>query len=277
MQHIDNQRKQKYNKSKMSRKRYLILIIVVMLALVSALFLFKNGEQIIVFFSGTGMKVPATEIIKDFSKKTGINVDVHFEGSSILRQHIERYGDADVFMSGDRENIDILINKGLVKESSFIAWHIPVILVPSEKREKIKGLNDLSKKDIRFVMANPKLAASGRMAYDAISRHPMSREILKNIAAYSSSTQESLKIFWDLYKNGQADAVIEWDVMVHVPEGKRLFVVPFEKEYEIRDSIMIALIKKSRNPDISKKFYDYLKKEGTEVFKRYGYNTEAQK
>lgn len=258
----------------MSRKRNLV-IIVVMLAFVSVLFLFNKDEKTIVFFSGAGMKVPVTEIIKDFSEKTGIKVDVHFEGSSILRQHIERYGDADIFMSGDKENIDILINKGIIKESSFIAWHIPAILVPTENIEKIKGLNDLSKRDIRFVMANPRLAASGRMAYEAISMHPRSRDILNNVAAYSSSTQESLTIFRDLHQKGQADAVIEWDVMVHVPEGKGLFVVPFEKEYEIRDSIMIALLKKSRDPYISKRFYEYLKKEGIEVFKRHGYNTEA--
>lgn len=272
---MDIYQKRKYNKIMVLSKRYLIIIIVVVLALISSLFLFDKEEKIIVFFSGAGMKVPVTEIIKDFSEKTGIKVVVHFEGSSILRQHIERYGDADIFMSGDRENIDILINEGFVKESSFMAWHIPAILVPSENIEKIKGLNDLSRKGISFVMSNPRLAASGRMAYEAISRHPMSREILNNVAAYSSSTQESLKIFRDLHEKGQADAVIEWDVMVHVPEGRGLFVVPFEKEYEIRDSIIIALLKKSSNPDISKIFYDYLKKEGREVFKRHGYNTEA--
>ncbi len=261
----------------MSRRIYPIFIIIAIFSLISVLFLFKERKHVVVFFSGTGMKIPASEIIRDFSKKTGIDVDVHFDGSSILREHIEKYGDADVFMSGDKENIDILINKGLVKESSFIAWHIPVILVPSENRQKITGLNDLLKKDIRFIMANPRLAGSGKIAYEAISRHPMSHEIFKNIAAYSSSTQESLKIFWDLYKKGQADAVIEWDVMVHVPEGKGLFVVPFEKEYEIRDYITVALMKDSRNTDSSKKFYDYLRKEGIEVFKRYGYNTEVQK
>lgn len=47
------------------------------------------------------MKVSVTEIINDFSEKIEIKVDVHFEGSSILRQHMI-YVDADIFMFGDK-------------------------------------------------------------------------------------------------------------------------------------------------------------------------------
>jgi len=237
----------------------------------------RKDDSFVVFFSGAGMKVPASEIVKDFTDSTGINVNVHFDGSSVLRQHIETYGDADVFMSGDKKNMDILAGKGLVKESAFIAWHIPSILIPPENRDRIKGLSDLAKSGIRFVMANPAQAASGRLAKEAISRHPKAEEILGNVAAYGSSTADSLARFRDLYKKGGADAVIEWDIMVHVPEGKGLLVVPFEKEYEIRDSIMLGLLKTSGSPETSKKFYDYFRTEGLKVFKKHGYNTEAGK
>ncbi len=255
--------------------KYIIPVVL----LIAAFLIFRPGreDRFVVFFSGTGMKAPASEIVKDFTDLTGISVDVHFDGSSILRQHIEIYGDADVFMSGDKANIDALVKKELVRESSFIAWHIPFILIPPENRERIKGLNDLSKKGIRIIMSNPAHAASGRLAKEAISRHPKAEEILGNVAVYGSSTADSLARFWDLYGKGQADAVIEWDVMVHVPEGKGLLAVPFEKEYEIRDFIMLALLKTSGNPEISKKFYDYFRTEGLKVFKKHGYNTEAGK
>lgn len=64
--------------------------------------------------------------------------------------------------------------------------------------------------------------------------------------------------------------------MVHVPEGNGLIIVPFEKEYEIKDSIMLAILMMSKSPEISKKFYDYFRTEGIKVFKRHGYNTEAK-
>jgi molybdate transport system substrate-binding protein len=258
-------------------KKYMVPIIISLLTLLAAFFFLMNRKdhQFIVFFSGAGMKIPVNEIVAGFTASTGIRVDVHFEGSSVLRRYIELYGDADLFMSGDKENIDNLIRSGLVKESAFIAWHIPSILIPPENKGKIKGLDDLAKKGVRFIMSNPKQASLGMMVDEMMRRHPKGKDISRNVAVYGSSTQDDLKLFWDLYKKGKADAVIEWDVMVHVPEGKGLLIVPFEKEYEIKDALMIALLRTSKHPAGAKRFYDYFRTEGIKVFKKHGYATEA--
>jgi molybdate transport system substrate-binding protein len=259
-----------------TRKNVMPVVISLLILLAAFFFLFaRKDDRFVVFFSGAGMKIPVSEIVKDFTDLTGITVDVHFEGSSVLRQHIETYGDADLFMSGDKENIDILVKEGLVKEIAFIAWHVPSILVPLENKERIKGLDDLAKKGVRFVMSNPEQASLGKLVTDIILRHPEGKEIIGNVAVYGSSTQDDLRLFWDLYKKGEADAVVEWDVMVHVPEGKGLVVVPFEKEYEIKNSLVIALLKTSGNPGKAKLFYDYFRTEGIKVFKKHGYSTEA--
>lgn len=264
----------------MIKKNYIIscIIILILALLTSSLYLYKKTDnRYVIFFSGAGMRVPASEIVNSFTHTTGISVNVHFNWSSILRRSIEVFGNADVFLSGDKRNIDILADKGLVKESSFIAWHIPAILVPPEKWESIKGLNDLAREGVRFVMSNPKLAASGRLASEAISKHPKAADILKNVVIYGASTDDTLKLFNELYKKGEADAVIEWHEMIYTPEGNGLLSVPFEKEYQIRDQIIIALLNSSNNPRISKKFYDYFKTNASDIFKKYGYNTEAEK
>jgi ABC-type molybdate transport system substrate-binding protein len=166
------------------KKNFFGIIIILLIVIAAIMVLFKGeDERSIVFFSGAGMKVPASEIVKNFTDLTGISVDVHFEGSAILRRYIETYEDADLFMSGDKKNMEMLIQKGLVKEHSFIAWHIPSILIPPENKNKIKGLNDLAQKGIRFVMSNPEQAASGRMAHEAISRHPWAKDILGNVSS----------------------------------------------------------------------------------------------
>jgi molybdate transport system substrate-binding protein len=258
-------------------KKYAVLVVISLVTLLAAFFfsLNRKDRQFIVFFSGAGMKIPVNEIAAGFTDSTGIRVDVHFEGSSVLRRYIEVYGDADLFMSGDKENIDALIRGGLVKESAFIAWHIPSILIPPENKEKIKRLDDLAAKGVRFVMSNPKQASLGMMVDEILRRHPRGKDISRNVAVYGSSTQDDLKLFWDLYKKGKADAVIEWDVMVHVPEGKGLLIVPFEKKYEIKDALMIALLKTSKHPAAAKRFYDYFRTAGINVFKKHGYATGA--
>ncbi|MBI5640088.1 MAG: molybdate ABC transporter substrate-binding protein [Nitrospirae bacterium] len=260
-------------------KNGLLITSIVLLFIVSAAIFFyqaKERERFVVFFSGAGMKIPVSEIVRDFTEKTGIKVDVHFEGSAILRQHIETYGGIDLFMSGDKKNMDILTEKGFVRESRFIAWHIPSILIQPETGGKIKGLNDLAKEGVRIVMSNPQQASLGRLVNDMLKRHPQGSDILNNVVVYGSDSQDDLRLFRDLHGKGKADAVIEWDVMAYVPEGKGLAVVPFEKEYEIKDQLALALLKASRNPEMSRKFYDYFKTEGISVFKKHGYNTGAR-
>ncbi|KAF0143220.1 MAG: molybdate transport system substrate-binding protein, partial [Nitrospirae bacterium] len=243
------------------------------------LFLFfpRKEQRFVVFFSGAGMKIPVSEIVKNFTALTGIKVDVHFEGSAILVQHIKAYGDADLFMSGDKKNMDILIKDGFVRESIFIAWHIPSILVPPENRKNIKGLNDLARKGVKFVMSNPAQASLGRVVRNMFQRHPKGNDILNNVVVYGSDSQDDLRLFRDFYKEGRADAVIEWDVMTRVPEGKGLMVIPFEKEYEIKDSLSLALLKTSKKPEIARRFYDYFRTEGIKIFKKHGYNTGVGK
>lgn len=260
------------------QKKYVIPLIVSLLVLLAALFSLtdRRDSRFIVFFSGAGMKVPVSEIVRDFTDKTGIKVDTHFEGSAILRQHIETYGGIDLFMSGDKKNMDILAEKGFVKESAFIAWHIPSILIQPETSGEIKGLNDLAKEGVRIVMSNPQQASLGRLVNDMLKRHPKGSDILNNVVLYGSDSQDDLRLFRDLHKKGRADAVIEWDVMAYVPEGKGLVVVPFEKEYEIKDPLTLALLKTSGNPEMAGKFYDYFKTEGKKVFKKHGYNTGAR-
>jgi molybdate transport system substrate-binding protein len=256
------------------------LIVIALLAIVfAAIFFYQRNkeERFIVFFSGEGMKVPVSEIVNDFTDKTGLRVDVHFDGSAILRQHIETYGGVDLFMSGDKKNMDALAEKGFVKELTFIAWHIPSILVPPENSEKIKGLNDLAKEGVRIVMSNPQQASLGRLVNDMLRRHPKGGDILNNVVVYGSDSQDDLRLFRDLYEKGEADAVIEWDVMVYGPEGKGLIVVPFEKEYEIKDPLTLALLKTSGDPKISRKFYEYFRTEGIKAFKKHGYTIEAVK
>jgi molybdate transport system substrate-binding protein len=260
-------------------KKYVVPILLALFFLIAAFFFLSNRKKdhFIVFFSGAGMKIPVTEIAANFTGRTGIHVDVHFEGSSVLRRYIEVYGDADLFMSGDKENIDTLVKSGRVKESTFIAWHIPSILIPPENKEKIRGLDDLARKGVRFVMSNPRQASLGMMVDEMLRRHPRGKDILGNVAVYGSSTQDDLNLFWNLYKKGKADAVIEWDVMVDVPEGKGLLVVPFGKKYEVKDALTIALLTTAHNPGAAKRFYDYFRTEGLEVFKKHGYSTEADR
>lgn len=255
------------------RSYHYYLIAIFIIALTVGIFsLTGQKKKSILFLSGAGMKVPVNEIAANFEQETGIEVQTQFDGSSILRDYIFDFNAGDIFLPGDKKNLDILSENGLVIESSFIAWHVVAILVSPEAKERIKGLDDLAEQGVRIAMSNPKLASLGRIVTkNIIERHPKGGDILKNVVVYGSSSQDVLK----LYREGGIDAIIEWDVMAATSEGKGLIVVPLEKPYQVKDELFAGLLTSARDPKVAKKFYDYLVTKGKKVFHKHGYNIDA--
>jgi molybdate transport system substrate-binding protein len=233
----------------------------------------KKTKPTVLFFSGSGMRAPVTEIIKNFSEQTRIPVNVYYEGSRNLSEYIDTYGDADLILPGGLAAIEDLRRKGLVKESALVALHIPAILVPQSKKGSIRGLDDLAAKGVRIVMANPSQAASGKLIYEALKKHPKSKQIFANIVAYGSSTNDTMRVFTELYKKGQADAVLEWDIMARDPEWKGLAVVPFDKKYAAKEYLKIAILNTRKEKIDARRFYEYFRIEGVKVFQKHGYKT----
>jgi molybdate transport system substrate-binding protein len=249
----------------------LLAIILIVLA-IGAFFSTGRQDKSLLFLSGAGMKVPVNEIIANFERETGIKIQTQFDGSAILRDYIVDFRAGDIFLPGDKKNLDILAAQGLVSENAFLAWHVVAILVAPEARERIKGLADLAEPGVRIAMSNPQLASLGRIVMkNVIEQHPRGRDILKNVVVYGSSSQDVLK----LYRAGGIDAIIEWDVMAATPEGKGLIVIPLEKPYQVKDQLFVGRLTTARDPQLAKRFFDYLITNGKEVFRQHGYNTEV--
>lgn len=243
-------------------------LILAIVAVAVLMLLPERKKPYLIFLSGAAMKVPVTEIAGNFEKETGIKVHTVFEGSLTLMDYILNFRTGDVFLPGDKKVLDSISEKGLVKENSFVAWHKVGILISPRYKGEIDSLDDLSRRGVRLAISNPEMTSLGKLVNERIlNRHPRGREILSNVVFFGSSTEEIL----GMYREGNIDAVIEWEVMAHVPEGKGLIVVPIEEEYSIRDAFHIALLKTSHNPELAKRFYDYFAHEGKEIFRKYGY------
>lgn len=231
----------------------------------------KQQKQQITFLCGAGMKAPVTDIVETFERETGIKVQTVFDGSSTLREYIIEFNSGDVFLPGDKANLDVLQEKRLIKKSSFLAWHVVAILVAPELKEEIKSIDDLAKDGIRLAISNPRLASLGRVFMDRIiSSHPLEKDILRNVVVYGSSSQDVL----DLYREGEIDAILEWDVMAATKEGQGLVVVPIAEQYRVKDELRVGLLTTSKNSDLARKFYDYLLTYGKDFFRKYGYNID---
>ena len=255
------------------RPYHYYLIVIIIIALTVGFFTTKTTQnnKTILFLSGAGMKVPVEEITATFKQETGIEIQTQFDGSSSLRNYIVDFKTGAIFLPGDKKNLDKLSEQGLVVESSFIAWHVVAILVAPEAKNHINKLDDLAKPGVRIAMSNPKMASLGRIVTkNIIDKHPRGKDILANVVVYGSSSQDVLK----LYKEGGIDAIIEWDVMANTPDGKGLSVIPLEKPYQVKDELFAGLLTTARNPEVAKRFYEYLNTQGKEIFRKHGYDID---
>lgn len=258
----------------MKKNHKIILVAVAFLAAVMSSGYFFHAappSPSIKFLCGAGMKTPITEIIQNFETETGNKVHVFFEGSAILNEYISTFRSGDLFLPGDKENLDILQKQGLVTDSSFLAWHTGAILIPPSLKDRIRGVDDLAGEGVRLAMPNPRQTSLGRLVMkNIINRHPAGDRILGNIVVYGSSCQDVL----DRFRESNADVLFEWDVMATTPEGQGLIVVPIAGPYQVKDPMHLGLLATARNPTLARQFYAYLLTKGREVFRKHGYNVE---
>ncbi len=254
-----------------AKKTYHLLFGLFVALLTTAALCIHSAAQppSLLFLSGAGMKEPASQIAADFEQQTGIKIQTHFDGSSILRDYIIKFKTGDIFLPGGQKNLDILGKRRLVKRKAFLAWHVVAILVSPQAADKISSLDDLSKPGIRLAISDPRQASLGRLVMEKIIRiHPKGQAILNNIKVYGSSSQDVLR----LYHQGNIDAVIEWDVMAQTPAGRGLIVIPLQKPYQIKEPIEAGLLTTSKHQKLAEHFFQYLTTSGRKIFRQHGYN-----
>ncbi len=257
----------------MNQQRVTILAcFLVPAVLLAVLLAFPRQEQpALLFLCGAGMKAPVTEIVREFEAQSGIRVQTQFDGSCILRDYILTFRSGDIFLPGDADNLRQLEERGLISENAFLAWHRVAILLSPSMKGTITSLDDLARPGIRIAMSNPRLASLGKLVMRRIiDRHPEGRAILDNVKAYGSSSQEILR----LYRRGGINAIIEWDVLAHTPEGRDLVEVPITGPYQVIDPLRAGLLATSRNPEAARRFYRFLLDRGRQIFQKHGYDID---
>src|SRR5215210_8873043 len=84
----------------------------------------------------------------------GVKVKQSFESSSTLLAQIQQGAPADVFASAAEEEMNTAVKDGLVKgRPEVFVKNREVIMVPKDNPANIKSLEDMSKPDIKLVLA----------------------------------------------------------------------------------------------------------------------------
>lgn len=227
----------------------------------------KKAESLLVY-SGAGLNKPMNEIGQKFKEKYGVEIQYTYAGADQLLSQIELSGKGDAFIPGSALYYDNAKKKGLVGEKHDVAYHIPVIAVPKENPNKIETLEDLAKPEVKVALGDEKTCAIGKCAKKILEKNKLYDKVMKNVVTTTATVNE-LVVHTSMK---QADASIIWeDNVINVSDIK---TIQIPKEKNTIKTIPIAVVEKSQNKEMAKKFVEYVSSdEGKSIFNKYGFKS----
>jgi molybdate transport system substrate-binding protein len=214
-------------------------------------------------FAGAGMRLPLDVIGKEFEKHYHVQVVYDYEGSGRLGNKILAGQRPDVFISGAERWAKILKEKDYVRSYAPIAYHIPVIITPLGN-EKVNGLKDFLRKDVRLVLGDPKACAIGKVGQKIFKKAGLSEDKMQIVARGVTVKQ---LVHWIEGKN--ADASIVW--YADAVQSGKVRIVPIPKEINCIAMIPVCAMTKTPHPKMAEKYIMFLLTEGKKIFAQFGF------
>ncbi len=227
----------------------------------------QDAEPLIVY-AGKGLKFPMEDIKERFEQQTGLRLSINYAGSQTLLSTIRKTRIGDIFIPGSSAYIKEAGD--LVARSYFVAPHVPVFAVASEKRGTLRSYADLLKPGVKIAVGNRDMAAIGRVTEGILKNTRPEQSFQSNIMVTASTVNELLS----LVASAKVDAALVWKDMLTWEMAKDLASIAIPAEQNSVKDIFVGVLSTSANPDDSLRFAEFVSTEGKTIFAQHGFVTE---
>lgn len=247
------------------------------LALASFAFASALTAQTITVAAAANMKYAVTDIAKEFSKDTGIDVKIITGSSGKLTQQIMSGAPYDAFLSADVEYPAKLSQGGYATTASQVYAFGTLILWSATGADLSKGVVVIADPSVKKIaLANPKTAPYGIEAMNAMKYYKVADD-----AAGKIITAESISQVGAYVTTKAVDVGFMAKSIVLAPEMKNVgkWVEVDDKAYNTIDQAMVGLKNGSpENQIAAKKFLRYMSSpKAITILKANGYNIPKTK
>ncbi len=227
------------------------------LVLASLAFASALAAQTITVAAAANMKYAVTDIAKEFSKDTGIDVKIITGASGKLTQQIMSGAPYDAFLSADVEYPVKLANGGYTTTPAQVYAYGTLILWSNTGADLSKGVAVVADPSVKKIaIANPKTAPYGIEAMNAMKYTKVADDAAGKIITAESISQVGAYVTTKAVDVGfMAKSIVLAPEMKNV--GKWVEVDP--KSYNTIDQAMVGLKNGSpENQIAAKKFLRYM-------------------
>lgn len=224
----------------------------------------SQGTTLLVY-AGAGLKGPLDEIGADFTKKTGIVIQYNYGGAGTLVPQMNLTKKGDVFIPGSTVEFATAKSQGLVNDSQYIAYHIPVIVVQKGNPKNITSLADFAQPGLKVGLGDANATAIGKASAKMFKALNITAAVEKNVVTRTPTVNE----LTTAVKTGQVDAAV-LTLDQYDPATMDKIDIPL--------SLNVVLIVPagattfSQNTDAASQFVDYVASdEGKAIFAAHGF------
>lgn len=216
-----------------------------------------NDPKPLTVFAASSLTEAFGEIAAAFEvSHPGVDVELNFAGSQILRMQIEEGAPADVFASADFAQMEPLAKAGDVGTPAEFAKN-RLVVVASRKSELVKALEDLSKPHLRIVVAG-RTVPIGEYTAQVIAKINNAKIAGKHFAARFASNvvsrETNVRAVLSKVMLGEADAGIVY--FTDVGDAEDILVIEIPEEVNAVAEYPIATVRASKFPELAQEFVD---------------------
>lgn len=218
----------------------------------------------IVVSAAASLKNCLEEIFPEYEKQSGNKVFLNLGGSGTLRTQIEKGAVVDLFISANEKNVEILVEKNIVKKEntySFLSNSIILVKSPYSKSE-INSIEELKNSDVYIAIGNPDTAPVGTYTLQA----------LKNLGIFDTLNSEKIIYAKDVTATAQYVDMGEADFGIIYDSDKNRMknpVVVGKFPANSHEQIIYSLALMNNNKETEELFK--FMKEKKEIFQKHGF------
>jgi molybdate transport system substrate-binding protein len=206
------------------------------------------------------------ELCSQFTEQTGIKFARTLAGSENHLPLIKTAQKGDIFVTHD-PFLDYVRDANYLLDYVHVGYVAPVLAVQPGNPKEISSLQDLTRPGLKVALSNPEYSTCGEMVFALLEKKGIKEAVMKNVENRLTKGHSDLGTF---LKTKTVDAVIMWNGVAHTfRDSVEVVPTPYEYEEEIRVHIMG--LNYSKNPDLLRKFMEFIKGKGEAVFAKYGY------
>jgi molybdate transport system substrate-binding protein len=228
-------------------------------------------------FAAASLTDVFTEIGQAFeSRDPRVKVSFNFASSSDLALQLAEGAKADLFASANHKQMDSAVQVGRIGEGiKIFATNRLVIIVPADNPANLQAPIDLSKQELKLVLAAPNVPVRDyaeevldKMAADLAYGNGFKAAVLANLVSEEATVRQVVvKV-----SLGEADAGIVYSSDVTPDAAESVLRIEIPDEFNATASYPIAAIKESPNAGLAKAFIDFvLSQDGQAILWEWGF------